>query len=867
MIPRKIQAPGVEVNEIDVSQYNGIDLTDTTVFLLNGFSDKGDDEVTKIVTSMANFTTAYGHPTTEAERYLYNGVRQTLLYGGIPAITKLPYDNKAYKHFSYCTYKVGKKSESLEKVGDNANISAFFPFEVLSGDTEILDNSRQVELFENFINGICDFGSYGLSQEVLDEINSTLFGNIYCLSAIKSILEYEYTDPIDTMDPNDVIYHALEKNGYADYDKFLHDLNATMNKDSCIECIETLSSIPDEDSFPDIDLDELLSSVLSLEYSDLANVNEMDSFIRITADENALSLMGFDEYDKYLIGDSNKDDDTIKIVDITRGKYEKDKLAEDEELSSREYLGIVPVLMTAPNALWYQNIIEHSSSNFRSYNIVSEISASTNLVPLDHVEVPISAVSENGNSLGRVAAGYFPKIEYFSPTSLDNTLFHKVGVVVFKMGIDTANSNMISLTPVEAFVGSLNRKEKDLITNTTDFLEDIVNNQSNFINLFVNISDSTMKECLKASTFIIENQPAFSLGFSSVDCEKNISVKLLEDSLQLIFDKLQNPNLLKIDVVADCGTSNIAQYIANTTFNNVGKFDIVDSYNFQIKNRNSIQEWRRVIDLYDDFCRNVRKDCMFIADSPRNFCLLGNQKIVRRSNPQNTIENSILPSLRFMVDFNTSYGAGYCNWFRCIDDTTRYYMWMPPTVKVIEAYLRTDNQYNFWEAPAGSRRGIMSETYDVAFNPSEKDAEKIYINRWNYAVSFPLEGILLEGQKTFQRNQTAFDRVNVRRLFLRIEKDVKRMARTFLYEGITERNMMRFRDMVNTYLQDIQTKDGIRDFYVICDGRNNTNETVDNNEMHCSIGIMPVKSLEFIILNFICTTQSANVEEVTSQYI
>ena len=194
-------------------------------------------------------------------------------------------------------------------------------------------------------------------------------------------------------------------------------------------------------------------------------------------------------------------------------------------------------------------------------------------------------------------------------------------------------------------------------------------------------------------------------------------------------------------------------------------------------------------------------------------------------------------------------------------------MWMPPTIKVIEAYLVTDNQYNFWDAPAGLRRGVMTETYDVAFNPAEKDAEKIYINRWNYAVSYPLEGIILEGQKTFQKNHTAFDRVNIRRLFLRIEKDIRMMARSFLYEPISTRNLQKLNDMVNTYLTDIKTNDGIRQFYVICDGRNNTDETIDNNEIHMSTGIMPVKTAEFIILNFLCTNQSANVEEVTSQNI
>lgn len=942
MIPRKIQAPGVEVNEIDVSQYNGFDLTDSTVVLLNGFSDKGLDNVTKIVTSLADFVNTYGYPTTEAERYLYNGVKQTIIHGGIPAVTKMPYENNSRENYSCCKYHLSRnltRISSVADIVDELSILAIFPsgleynpdltsiaeivenvktisssfeeslssmqeiveklefldeqFDITSyseltstedivcnlyeidkefytlSELSILNYSEQVRVFGEFVDGICNFNSYHLRAETLSGIDSLLYNTINCFNNIRNILirgNLRMYDDEDTTSPEKVIYEAMSKNGYSTYENFLSDFSRSLTKDQYIASMEAIRNSPLSDTIPESQIE----FIKGIKYTDLAAVDGMETYVEISS-EGYPTTMSFDDYDRHLIGDITVDasNPTITIVDISRGKYEKDKLSQNDELSAREYLGIVPVLMTAPNAMWWQNLINHTHDEFSCYNIVSEINASHGLsVPKEHVEIPISAMSDGGMSIGNIAASYFPRIENFTPNTFDNTKFQKVGVVVFKMGIDTSNNNMISLTPVEAFTGTLNRKSKDLTTNSSDYLEDIVNSQSQLINLFIDISEGLLKKYMEASTFLIANQPAFSLGFSSEDCEKNISVELIKKSISLAFEHLQNPNLLKIDVVADCGMSNIAQYIDNTTLaDNVGKFDIADSYSFQIRNKTSIREWKAVIDLYDDFCSNVRKDCMFIADSPRNFCLLGNQKIVRRSNPYNTIENSILPSLKFMVDFNTSYGAGYCNWFRCIDDTTRYYMWMPPTVKVIEAYLRTDNLYNFWDAPAGSRRGVMTETYDVAFNPAEKDAEKIYINRWNYAVAFPLEGILLEGQKTFQKNQTAFDRVNVRRLFIRVEKDVVRMARTFLYEPLTERNMTRFRDMVGTYLQDIQTNDGIRQFYIICDGRNNTPETIDNNELHCSIGIMPVKTLEFIVLNFICTNQSANVEEVTSQYI
>lgn len=931
MIPRKIQAPGIEVNEVDVSQYGStLDLNENTVVLLNGFSDKGKDNTTTIVTSMEDFTKTYGYPTTEAERYLYNGVKQVLVGNGIPAVTKLPYHNRSLSSFSCCKYDLGDPIR-LSTISDIPDINKLFPsfsgldynlstiHEVVNNVRELvdlysmeqpelnclndiintieefdqqngiddydltsvseivdnlyelnsrfystrslsgLDSSEQVRLFEEFINGICSFESYGLDQSVLSEIKSMLFGTIKCFINLRNILTKGTLDFTSlTSEAERAIFTAMSKNGYGNYDVFYEDFLAGITKDEFLQCIEdvkgTIISVD-----PDVE-----DQIRSLEYSDLANVDGMQTYVPIVSDPSFRSI-DTTTYDNFLIGNRQIDSDSIFIVDISRGKYERDKLATNEDLSASECIGIVPVITTAPVAIWNQNIINHSSGDFRAFNIASSLLA-TSEVPQSHLGVNIASVSDaNPTSLGTIATSYFPKIEYTTPKILDTTMFKKVGVVVFKMFIDPANKNKINFVPVESFVGSLDHRSKDLTTNASDFLENIVNTNSEFINLFVSIKPTSERKYQEASTFLLKNQPVFSLGFSSADCEKNISVELMKNSLKLAFEHLKNPNTLKIDVLADCGVSNIANYIANTSLTNIGKFEIAESYNFQLKNGNTVKEWKAVIDLYTEFCEFTRKDCMFIADSPRNFCLLGNQKIIRSSKPSATVENSIIPSLKYLSDFNTSYGAGYSIWVKGIDDTTRSFIWLPPTVKAIEAYLTTDTQFNFWDAPAGFKRGVLSETYDVAFNPSEKDAEKLYINRWNYAVSFPLDGIVLEGQKTFQKNKTAFDRVNVRRLFLGIEKDVARIAKTFLYDSISDYSLARFRDLVGTYLQDIKTKDGIKEFTVVCDSRNNTEQTIDNNELHCSIGIRPTKSLEFVVLNFICTNQSANVEEITSQ--
>ena len=162
---------------------------------------------------------------------------------------------------------------------------------------------------------------------------------------------------------------------------------------------------------------------------------------------------------------------------------------------------------------------------------------------------------------------------------------------------------------------------------------------------------------------------------------------------------------------------------------------------------NDVKMWKTVIQKYDNFCKNIRKDCMFIADGPRPYCLQGQKKIVRPSKPTNTIDANILPFTKYLTGINTSYGAGYCDWFQIADEFSGDYFWCPPSIKACGVYIYTDLNFEYWDAPAGLNRGLVS-ALDVAFSPTNKQAGQIYTKSWNYAINYPLDGIVLEGQRT-----------------------------------------------------------------------------------------------------------------------
>lgn len=201
------------------------------------------------------------------------------------------------------------------------------------------------------------------------------------------------------------------------------------------------------------------------------------------------------------------------------------------------------------------------------------------------------------------------------------------------------------------------------------------------------------------------------------------------------------------------------------------------------------------------------------------------------------------------------------NWFLGADVYSGQQFWVPPSIKMAGVFLYTDLYANTWNAPAGFIRGRISDVYDVSFNPVNDQAGRIYQQMWNYAVNYPVDGVIAEGQKTFQSSASALDRINVRRMMLYIEKQVVQIARRFLYENNTEYLRRRFVDAIQPIFETVKAGDGLSDYAIKCDNELNTLETIENHELRCIIGVKPVKTIEWIKLSFIITNQSADVSE------
>lgn len=214
---------------------------------------------------------------------------------------------------------------------------------------------------------------------------------------------------------------------------------------------------------------------------------------------------------------------------------------------------------------------------------------------------------------------------------------------------------------------------------------------------------------------------------------------------------------------------------------------------------------------------------------------------------------------------STSYAVIDSTALKVYDKYSDVYRWIPAAGHVAGLCANTDDVADAWFSPAGFNRGQILGVTKLAFNPKQTERDTLYKARVNPIVSFPGQGTILYGDKTAQTKPSAFDRINVRRLFITLEKAIATAAKYQLFEFNDEFTRAMFRNMVEPFLRDVQGRRGITDFAVICDETNNTGDVIDRNEFRADIYIKPARSINFITLNFIATRTGVDFSELVGK--
>jgi hypothetical protein len=249
---------------------------------------------------------------------------------------------------------------------------------------------------------------------------------------------------------------------------------------------------------------------------------------------------------------------------------------------------------------------------------------------------------------------------------------------------------------------------------------------------------------------------------------------------------------------------------------------------------------------------NQRKDCIATI-SPHRSDVVGLTNTETQTN--NVIEFYTSLSSSSYVVFDSGYKYVF-------DRFNNRYRYIPCNPDVAGLMIRTNINAYPWNSPAGQQRGVLNSAINLAYSPDKDQRDRLYPARVNAIVNIPGFGPTLWGDKTALGYASAFDRINVRRLFLTVQQALGSTANATLFENNTEQTRSNFINIVEPYLRDIQAKGGIYDFRVICDTTNNTDDVIDNNEFRADIYLKPVKSINYVTLTFVATRTGVSFEEV-----
>ena len=210
---------------------------------------------------------------------------------------------------------------------------------------------------------------------------------------------------------------------------------------------------------------------------------------------------------------------------------------------------------------------------------------------------------------------------------------------------------------------------------------------------------------------------------------------------------------------------------------------------------------------------------------------------------------------------DTNYAATYYPWVKIVDRNTNLPVWVPPSVVLAGTIAFTDKVAHEWFAPAGLNRGGLTTVLEAQTRLTHSERDELYEDRVNPIASFPGQGVCVWGQKTLQGRPSALDRVNVRRLLIRLKKFIASSSRYLVFEQNTAGTRNRFLNIVNPFLESVQSNSGLSAFRVVMDDSNNTPEVVDRNQLVGQIFIQPTRTAEFIVLDFVVQPTGAAFPE------
>lgn len=432
------------------------------------------------------------------------------------------------------------------------------------------------------------------------------------------------------------------------------------------------------------------------------------------------------------------------------------------------------------------------------------------------------------------------------------------------------------------------------------YLENVVNERNpSFFKIFINPNITSSQDWLnnhgqpQKKIRINQNaKAAFSISTFDRKTVKNKRIGNIPAKLDRVLRIVENADV-DIDIVADAGLTSIYtgsrtytpgasastplpyydDGIATRTINGlyVSDADWSTNINAGVNNDGTIYKidydaiGTKWLGFVEQMKGDEKKASILILDAPRHVFVQGNNTVVSKNKEYVFTQHTYWPLKHIFGTYVSSYAAVYANWGRVNDSASDTNCWIPLSGFVAAIIAKSSLTDAPWSAPAGLNRGILNGISQLAINPNQKQRDLLYKISLNPIVYFPSDGIVVWGQKTLFKKPSAFNRINVRLLFLWIEKHAQAVLKYFVFEPNTFTTRERVKSTLRPIFDRAKIGEGLYDYYLLCDERNNPPSVIDNNELRFAAYIKPTRTSEYILGDFVATRTGASFEEIVTQ--
>lgn len=802
---RTIQSPGVEIREVDLTLRPVVN-QGTNVFIA-GFANQGPvDEIIE-PTSISDFEQVYGLPTNAAERYFYHTVKAVLQSPVQLKVTRLPYGEAKGEGFAAWRYSalvypvIGVTTSGLNSTPS---------YSLSAANTYLLGNPTHLELdleqYQEILNNNIEWSN---NPSLTGGLNGSTFSYSSLGQAGVIVLNRAQTTVNNKFEG---YYVGLTDN---------NNNNPATNFDGILGVNAVGSDSTSIVNYIQVPQTRLNFTLSATKFGDGNSVSEV-----------------MENVSNYDLGNASFNDTlSLGLFKIRQSVFSPDVIALDFTLAE-SYAGSLD---------YHRQIASQQGGPAVGFYLGGQVgSTSPNIRVLVNPWI--------SNQYGDTWLGN-DGVPSKKVRMLSNNLARPFNVPGY---VDTHNSYVTRVGAASAFVANIVGQ-------------------------------------LGATNYL------YPVGIYTNTVTSNKSVGDLPAKLERAFELVENPDIYPINLACEAGLGTVFVNAAEETYalgrplsacgafvesTPVNTLSALYTTNTDQLNDDGLRiraNYNAVASIFVNQAQNQRKDFLAILDPLRNIFVQGdNSKVINTkklwspnagvgANPfapdyvSTNFSQHIYWPLRHQFSLtNTSYACTYANVAQVLDSVTNRQTWVPFSGFAAAAMGNTDSNFQPWFAPAGFTRGVLAGVNDLGLYPKQKQRDQLYKVSLNPVAFFPVEGFVIFGQKTLLKKPSAFDRINVRRLFLNLEVATRDTVKYFIFEPNTLFTRTQVTNTLTPIFENAKNTEGLYDYLIICDERNNTPEVIDNNELKVDIYLKPVRTAEFILVSFYATRTSQNFQEIVA---